>query len=56
MTGVGTSKAVPEARTEVGIEPLNYPQEYASSPLRTGLSTVSTGLGIAKDAKDVGLI
>jgi len=56
MTGVGASKAVPEARTEVGIEPLNYPQEYANSPLRSGLSTVATGVGIYKDAKDAGLI
>jgi hypothetical protein len=56
MTGVGVSKAVPEARTEVGIQPTAYPQEYANSPLRTGLGTISTGLGIYKDAKDAGLI
>ena len=56
LGAVGASGAVPKAQTEVGIEPLNYPQEYANSPLRTGLSTVATGVGIAKDAKDAGLI
>ena len=55
LGAVGASGAVPKAQTEVGIQPTSYPQEYANSPLRTGLSTVSTGLGIYKDAKDAGL-
>jgi len=55
MTGVGTSKAVPTAQTEVGIEPLNYQQQYAPSGLSTGLGAAATTAGIFKDLNDAGL-
>jgi hypothetical protein len=56
MGAVGAAKAVPEAKTEVGIQPTSYEQQYAQSPLDTALSTGSTAIGIYKDLKDAGLI
>lgn len=56
MGAVGAAKAVPEAKTEVGIQPTSYAQQYAQSPLDTALSTGSTAIGIYKDLKDAGLI
>jgi hypothetical protein len=56
MGAVGDAKAVPEAKTEVGIEPLNYPQQYSPSGLATGLGAAATTAGILKDLKDAGLI
>lgn len=53
MAGVGVSGAVPKAETEVGIEATPYPQQFDKSPLATGLGTITTGLGIAKDLSEV---
>jgi hypothetical protein len=55
MGAVGTSGAVPKAQTEVGIEPLNYQQQYAPSGLSTGLGAAATTAGILKDLNDAGL-
>ena len=54
FTGIGgVSGAVPQARTEVGIEPTSYAQQYQQSALATGLGTLATGAGIAKDLSAV---
>jgi hypothetical protein len=54
FTGIGgVAGAVPQAKTEVGIEPTPYAQQYSPSPLSTALGTATTGLGIAKDVKDL---
>ena len=53
MAGIGATKAIPTAQTEVGIEPTAYPQQYAPSALSTGLGTIATGAGIAKDLSEV---
>jgi hypothetical protein len=55
MGAVGTSGAVPKAQTEIGIEPLNYQQQYAPSGLSTGLGAAATTAGILKDLNDAGL-
>jgi len=50
FTGIGgVAGAVPQAKTEVGIEPTSYAQQYQPSALATGLGTLATGAGIAKD-------
>jgi hypothetical protein len=53
MGAVGASGAVPKAQTEVGVEPLNYPQQYGNSPLDTAFGSIATGAGIAKDLSEV---
>jgi hypothetical protein len=53
MGAVGASGAVPKAQTEVGIEPTPYAQQYSPSALATGLGTIATGAGIAKDLSEV---
>jgi hypothetical protein len=56
FTGIGNvAGAVPKAQTEVGIQPTAYPQQYQPSALATGLGTLATGAGIAKDLSGVDL-
>ena len=52
-TGLGTANAIPIAKTEQGIEPLNYAQQYQPSALATGLGAAATTAGIAKDLYDI---
>jgi hypothetical protein len=56
FTGIGAIPgAVPQAKTEVGIEPTSYAQQYAPSALATGLGTLATGAGVAKDLASAGV-